>query len=407
MRKVFVTGMGLISALGNSVESVFNGLIENRSGVVAMPEWSTKAGLFTHVGAPAEKFDSMKIPRAARRTMSRMSEMATLATMDAIKQSGLNIAEKNHRALMCMGCSGGSPEIFEEYFRKIIERGGPEGQMGTTFFKVMNHTVPTNVASAMSFNGAVFSPSSACATSAQAIILGWELIQSGLYDIVIAGGADDLHYTSAAVFDVVMAASRGYNDRPQEASRPFDSKRDGLVVGEGASVLVLESEENLIRRKGKALAQLESGAYLCSGAHMSQNNATVMKEVMNLALERAHVAPSEVSYINAHTTATRQGDAEEAEAIGQVFGKNVPVSSLKGHFGHSLAACGGIEAIASIKMMERGVLIPTRNLVDIDPACSQVQHVQSLSEMPVQRVLSNNFAFGGINTSLILSTPVV
>lgn len=407
MRKVFVTGMGLISALGNSVEDVFNGLTENRSGIVYMQEWSTKNGLHTHIGAPVQRFDNMKIPRAARRTMSGMSEMATLATMDAVKQAGINLAEKNHRAVMAMGCSGGSPEIFEEYFRKLIERGGPEGQMGTTFFKIMNHTVPTNVAAAMGFNGAVFSPSSACATSAQSIILGWELIQSGLYDLVVAGGADDLHYTSAAVFDVVMAASRGYNDRPDQGSRPFDAKRDGLVVGEGASVVILESEDHLKRRGGKALAQLESGAYLCSGAHMSQNNAAVMKEVMNLALDRAEINASKVDYINAHATATRQGDTEEAEAIGQVFGKNVPVSSLKGHFGHSLAACGGIEVIASVKMMEKNVLIPTRNLTEIDPACSQIQHIQKVTETPVRRVLSNNFAFGGINTSLILSTPVV
>ena len=399
--------MGLISALGNSVEDVFNGLVENRTGIVEMPEWKTKVGLFSHIGAPVQKFDSLKIPRTARRTMSAMSEMATVATMDAVQQAKINLAELNNKAVMCMGCSGGSPEVFEEYFRKLIERGGPEGQMGTTFFKIMNHTVPTNVASALGFNGAVFSPSSACATSAQAIILGWELIQSGLYDVVVAGGADDLHYTSAAVFDVVMAASRGYNDNSQIASRPFDSKRDGLVVGEGASVVILESEDSLKRRNAKALAQMHSGAYLCSGAHMSQNNATAMKDVMNLALERAKMNPDEIQYINAHATATRQGDAEEAQAISLVFGKNVPVSSLKGHFGHSLAACGGIEVIASVKMMEKGVLIPTRNLDEIDPACSQIQHVQNLKSVPVQKVLSNNFAFGGINTSLIISTPVV
>jgi 3-oxoacyl-[acyl-carrier-protein] synthase II len=403
--KVFITGMGAATSLGVGVESMFRSLLENRSGVRHYPEWQKYKGLGTHLGAPVPEYDVSKLPRSARRTMSRMSEMAAVATMEAIQMADLQIG--NHlstpRILLCMGSTTGSPETLELYFKKLIERGGPEGQLGTSFFKVMNHSVAANVASALAFRGPVMSPSSACATSAQAMIMGWELIQSGMYDIVIAGGADELHYTSGAVFDIVQAASRGYNDRPGLAPRPFDKDRDGLVVSEGAGVVILESEQSIRSRGGRAHAQFLGGSYYCDGAHMSQSNSSAMIEVMKTSLERAKVSPSSIGYVNAHATATVQGDAEEAQAIGAVFGNQIPVSSLKGHFGHSLAACGAIEVISSIKMMEEKVLIPTRNLSQIDPACAQVSHIVEKREAKTDLVLSNNFAFGGMNTSLIVS----
>ena len=302
-----------------------------------------------------------------------------------------------------MGSTSGSPATLELYFKKLFERGGPEGQLSTSFFKVMNHSVPANVASALGFRGAMLSPSAACATSSQAMILGWELIRAGLYDTVIAGGADELHYMSAAVFDVVHAASRHYNDRPSEASRPFDKARDGLVVSEGASVVVMESGDRVAERAARPLAELLGGAYLCDGSHMSQSSGATMSEVMRMALDRAKRNASDVQYVNAHATATVHGDEEEAKAIGAVFGSVTPVSSLKGHLGHNLAACGVNEAIACIEMMRRGVLVPTRNLDEIAPECSMVRHLREPENTAIHTVLSNNFAFGGMNTSLVLS----
>jgi 3-oxoacyl-[acyl-carrier-protein] synthase II len=401
--KVFVTGTGIVSSLGNSVEDMFNGLVENRSGVKTYPEWKNYNGLFSHVGAPAQSYDIMKIPRSARRTMSPMSEMAVLATQQALSQSKIELGESSPRILMCMGSTTGSPVNMESYFKKLFERGGPEGQMGTGFFKIMNHSVAANVAAALNFRGPSVSPSSACATSAQAIVMGWEFVRSGLYDIVIAGGADELHYTSAAVFDTVLAASRGYNDRPSETPKPFDLRRDGLVVSEGASIVILESEKSCKARGAKPLAQLNGGAYLCDGSHMSQSSKENMIDVMKATLDRAEMAPTSIGYVNAHATGTLQGDQEETQAIGGLFGSQMPVSSLKGHFGHSLAACGGIELIACMKMMERKVVIPTRNLTEIDPRCAQVLHVQERKNVSINAMMSNNFAFGGINTSLIVS----
>jgi 3-oxoacyl-[acyl-carrier-protein] synthase II len=403
--KVFITGMGAVSSLGMGVDETFAGLLEGRTGVRRFADWEKYRGLGTLLGAPAPSFDVSRIPRSARRTMSRMSEMAVFATTEALGMADLPIGDhvSTPRVLLCMGSTTGSPETMELYFKKLIERQGPEGQLGTNFFKVMNHSIAANVASALGFRGPVMSPSSACATSAQAMIMGWELIQSGLYDIVIAGGGDELHYTSAAIFDIVQAASRGYNDRPEQASRPFDDARDGLVVSEGAGVVILESEASVRKRGVRPHARFLGGAYLCDGTHMSQPNASAMIEVMNASFDRAGIRSTEVDYVNAHATGTVQGDAEEAQAVGEVLGSKIPISSLKGHFGHSLAACGAIEAICSVKMMQNEVLIPTRNLDRVSASCSQVFHLQEKRAAQPKVVLSNNFAFGGMNTSLLVS----
>lgn len=403
-RRVYITGMGALTSLGNSVNEMFSGLLQNRTGVRHIPEWEKYNGLHSHLGAPVAPYDPMVIPRSARRTMSPMSEMAVLATEQALQNAKLSKDELNSpRVLMIMGSTSGSGITLETYFKKLFEKGGPEGQVSTSFFKVMNHSVPANVASAFGFKGSLLSPSSACSTSAQAMILGWELLQTGLYDLVIAGGADELHYMSAAIFDIVLAASRKYNATPEKSPRPFDQDRDGLVVSEGASIVVMESEDSVQRRGAKKLAEFCGGAYLCNGTHMSQSNSSTMMEVMRVALERSNIQASQIEYVNAHATGTQQGDQEEARAIGSVFGSQMPVSSLKGHFGHSLAACGTLEVIASIQMMKHQVIIPTRNLEKVDPECQGVDHVLEVRKKDIRTILSNNFAFGGMNTSLIVS----
>jgi len=403
--KVYVTGMGALTSLGNDVGTFFEALKRGESGVRAYPEWKQYNGLHSHIAAPVPDYDVMKIPRQVRRSMSRMSEMAALATFQAISHADLQPGPQlnSPRVLIMMGSTSGSPHTFETYFRKLIERGGPEGQLSTSFFKVMNHSVAANVAAALDFNGALMSPSCACATSTQAMIAGWELIKAGLYDIVIAGGADELHYMSTSIFDIVLAASRGYNERPTESPRPFDQERDGLVVSEGAGVVILESEKSVAARKARPLAEVRGGAYLCDGSHMSQSSSETMTKVMRASLERCGLNASDVDYVNAHATGTVHGDIEEAKAISQTFGEGMATSSLKGHLGHSLAACGAVEAIACIKMMEEGVLITTRNLNQAAADCGPLRHITELTTARVRTTLSNNFAFGGMNTSLLLS----
>jgi len=401
--QVVVTGMGCMSSLGNSVNEMFDGLLQNKSAVRFYPEWKDKNGLYAHLGAPVPEYNIKQIPRTTRRTMSRMSEMAALATFEAIKQAGLTDLN-SPRTVLIMGSTSGSAETLESYFKLLLEKGGPEGQVSTSFFKVMNHTVAANVGAALGFNGPYFSPSSACATSSQAMILGWELLQTGMYDCVIAGGADEMSYLSSAIFDIVYAASRGFDDKPSESPRPFDKNRDGLVVSEGAGMVVMETAEHAARRGARSLAEMAGGAYHTDCSHMSQSHKGAMITVMNEALRRSGLALTDINYINAHATGTLQGDAEEAQSIREVFGDRAIVSSLKGYLGHTLAACGTLEAIACIKMLEMGEVIPTRNLTVIDPNCEGIWLLKDGERLKknLTAVMSNNFAFGGMNTSLVL-----
>ncbi len=400
--KTYITGYGIFSSLGNSAKEMFSALLESRSAVRFMQEWADYPHLHAKLGAPVVPYDKSVMPRIVRRTMSPMSEMASLATFQALEQAQIKISDIDpQRTLLTLGSTTGSPQTMEEYFQKS-QGNGLASQPGTAFFKVMNHSVASNVAVALSFNGAVSSPSSACATSAQAAIMGWEMIQSGLYDMVICGGADELHHLSSAVFDNVFAASRGFSDSPESSPRPFDHRRDGLVVSEGASVIILENEKSIARRNGVKLAEFVGGAYLCESSHMSQSNSQQMIKTMSLALQRAELKASDIQYVNAHATGTLQGDGQECAAIAALFGDQVPVSSLKGHFGHSMAACGVAEVIASIQMMDSGTLIGTRNLEEVSADCQGVLHLKSNVNQKVNTVLSNNFAFGGINTSLIV-----
>ncbi len=403
IEEVWITGVGAISPLGHSQDAIFDALISNQSGVQTYPEWRNLKGLHSFLGSPAKPFSVDEIPRVKRRSMSRMSEMATLATIQALKSANLTLAnQESDRVLFCMGSTSGSPYMLEEYYRKYFERGGPEGQLSTSFFKVMNHSVAANVTSAMDFKGPLLAPSSACSTSSQTVTLAWELLRKGTYDCVVAGAADELHSTTAAIFDTVMAASRGYNDRPDEAPRPFDQHRDGLVVGEGAGILVLERATTARDRGARPLAILEGASYRVDGSHMTQPQPDSMEATLRNALSRAGIEAKAVDYVSAHATGTVQGDALESQAIGRVMGDSVPVSSLKGHFGHTLAACGTLEVISAMAMMDRGFVIPTRNLKNIDPQCQHLNLPKEPLKKALHRVMINNFAFGGMNNSIIL-----
>lgn len=401
--RVAITGMGAVSSLGNSVEEMFGSLLRGESAVREFPEWRQLKGLNSFLGAPAKPYDISRIPRQARRSMSPMSEMAVESTLQALGQANLKLDTPSSRNCLIFGSTTGSPNMLESHFKKFFERGGPEGQLSTSFFKVMNHSVASNVAAAIAYQGPQLGLSSACSTSSHAMILGWELIHSGLYDLVVVGGADELHHMTAGVFDTVEAASRSFNDRPDFTPRPFDQARDGLVVSEGACALVMESEEHARKRGATIHGYLLGGAYICDGSHMSQPRKLAMIAAMELAMTRAGVSKQDIQYINAHATGTRLGDAEEGLAVEQLFSDKTMVSSLKAHFGHSLAACGGIEAMLTLEMMRRGIVIPTRNLTDPDPACGSIRLIQKVTETPVRTALSNNFAFGGINTALVLS----
>jgi 3-oxoacyl-[acyl-carrier-protein] synthase II len=260
-----------------------------------------------------------------------------------------------------------------------------------------------NVAQYLGIKGVVKATSAACASGLQAVGAGYDQIRLGRQDIVLCGGGEELHETTVGSFDILFAASSKYNDSPSQTPRPFDAQRDGLVCGEGAGVIVMESYDSAVRRGAKILAEV-AGYHTCSnGTHVSQSDDTSMVTCMHTALQSAGLSAGEIGYVNAHATGTQQGDAAESRAIRTVFGDAVPVSSLKGNMGHTLGSSGPIELAATLEMMNTGVIYPTHNLLDIGPDCAGIHHVQEKTPRRFSAFLKNSFAFGGINAAVVCS----
>jgi 3-oxoacyl-[acyl-carrier-protein] synthase II len=247
----------------------------------------------------------------------------------------------------------------------------------------------------------VITTSSACTSGSQGIGYAYEAIRSGKQTAMIAGGAEELCATEAAVFDTLFATSTR-NDAPHTTPRPFDKARDGLVIGEGAGCLILEEMEHAQARGAHIYAEIVGFGTNSDGCHVTQPNSSTMAEAMRLALEDAGLPASAIGYVNAHGTATQHGDVAESHATHAIFGSGMPISSLKSYMGHTLGACGALEAWISIQMMNEGWFAPTVSLTDIDPECASLDYIAGEGRhMQCDYVMSNNFAFGGINTSLI------
>jgi len=230
-----------------------------------------------------------------------------------------------------------------------------------------------------------------------------DVIRHGRQDIMLAGGAEELHAIATGMFDLLNATSTNFNDQPERASRPFDRDRDGLVCGEGAGVIVLESLEHASARGAQIYAEVKGFSLSASGLHVSQSNNAGMIRCITAALADAQVNAADIDYINAHATGTPQGDCEEAEAIQKLFGDKPPVSSLKGYLGHTLGAAGALELIATLRMMRKGVLYPTRNLDNVADDCGGINHLTQFEERRLDIVLKNSFGFGGVNSALVLA----
>ena len=270
------------------------------------------------------------------------------------------------------------------------------------FFKCASHTVAMNVAQMLGIRGEVLSPSSACASSMQAIGLGFQLIRAGILDMAFCGGAEEVTSMVIGSFESVFAtAPAARNDNPETASRPFDAQRDGLVCGEGAGVIVLESLDSAQVRNAAILGEVAGYNTSAGGSHISQSDAGAIRDGINAALRDAGVAPQDIDYVSAHATGTIQGDASESEALRQVFGGRVPVSSLKGCLGHTMGASGAIELAACLMMMRDGVIYPTRNLEQPAEDCLGLNHIQQQTPAKINCFIKNCFAFGGINAILV------
>ncbi|MCP4638985.1 MAG: beta-ketoacyl-[acyl-carrier-protein] synthase family protein [bacterium] len=403
MRRVVVTGMGIWSPIGNSLDEVSQALRTGVSGIVAVPEWERIKGLRPRVAGTVKDVPEKEIPRAFRRTMGRMAILGALAARDAVAAAGLDSESlTSERVGVAMGSTTGSVPALDELLSYYRDDADIDPQEGTLFMKAMGHTVAANVAAYLGTRGHLLSPCSACASSTQAIGLGFELIQAGVQDVMVCGGADDLHPSTAGVFDVVHAASKGFNDAPERTPRPFDRDRDGLVVGEGGCALILEDFDRARDRGATMLGEVLSYVTGRGTANMTSPDADSMLRCMKRALDHADVAPRDVDYVNAHATATLMGDIEEARALRDLFGDGVPVGATKGYTGHTLAACGAMEAVFSLLMMGEGFLAASHNLDTIDPECAGLNHLLEGKEAQPRVAMSSNFAFGGVNATLVL-----
>ena len=402
IKRVVITGMGSVSPFGNDVKALMDGIEHGRSAVRLMEGWDKYKGLRSHVAAPAEIQDERKIPRNKRRFMGRMSIFSAQAAEQALADAGISTADIPQLKIGCaIGSTMGSAKSINDAFEIMLPEKDISQLNSSMFFQCMSHTAAANVAQYLELEGYIMATSAACASSLHAIGAGYDLVRLGRQDIMLCGGAEEVHPTVTGSFDVLMATSAGFNNDPSKTPRPFDRDRDGLVCGEGSGVIVLEDYERAVSRNAMIYAEIIGYSTNGNGSHVSQSNKDSMVKCMQQALSDAGITKHEVDYINAHATATLQGDKEEAEAIKEVFGSSVPVSSLKGYIGHTLGASGAIELIASLQMMQKGVIYPTLNLENISPECMGIDHVMSPVTKKIDTILKNCFAFGGINAALV------
>jgi 3-oxoacyl-[acyl-carrier-protein] synthase II len=402
LKRVVITGVGAVSPLGNDVPSLMSGIEGGRSAVQYMEGWDRYIGLRSLVAAPAELKNERAIPRKSRRSMGRMSFFAVQATEQALADAGIGLETLSSGRIGCIiGSTTGSAESLNETFEAMLPERDLSQLSAMKFFQCVSHTAAMNVAQYLGITGCVMATSAACASSLQAIGAGYDLVRLGKQDVVLCGGSEELHPTVTASFDILFATSSGYNEDPQRTPRPFDSRRDGLVCGEGSGMVALEELERARSRNAKIYAEIIGYHTSGSGDHVSQSNRDSIVRCLRGALASAELQPSDIDYINAHGTATRHGDEVEAGAIREVFGDAVPVSSLKGNIGHTLGASGALELIVSLGMMERGVIYPTLNLDTVDGSCEGIRHVRKTANRDVKILMKNCFAFGGINAALV------
>ncbi|MCM8614106.1 beta-ketoacyl-ACP synthase [Accumulibacter sp.] len=406
MRRVVVTGMAGITGLGDNWETIEANLRTGRSAVRHIPEWAEIEGLNTHLGAPVEFVPPAHYPRKAIRSMGRVSLLAVRATEMALVHAGLlgdRVVSSGDMGI-AYGSSFGSIDPVRG-FGKMLDQHSMADLNATSYIQMMPHTTAVNAALHFGLQGRVIPTSSACTSGSQSIGYAYEAIRFGKQTVMLAGGAEELSAASAAVFDLLFATSTK-NHAPSLTPRPFDRDRDGLVVGEGAATLVLEEYEHARARGAKILIEVIGFGTNTDGSHVTQPEAETMATAMRLALADAGLPAATIGYVSAHGTATDRGDVAESRATNEVLGNAVPISSMKSYLGHTLGACGAIEAWWAIEMMNRRWFAPTLNLDTPDPACAPLRHVVGSGlTLETQYVMSNNFAFGGINTSLIFSMP--
>jgi len=402
MKRVVITGMSAITPIGNDWETVSENLKNQQTGIKTMDEWDKYSGLNTRLAAPVDFQRPKHYSRKQIRGMGRVALLATYATELALIDADLlNSPILNSGNMgVAYGSSSGSFDGLIDFTKMLINND--KGSLNaTSYIRMMGHTCPVNIGLHFGINGRIIPTSSACTSSSQGLGYAYEAIKFGLQTVMVAGGSDELSASQAAVFDTLFATSIR-NNEADKTPRPFDIDRDGLVIGEGAGSFILEEREHAIARGANIYAEIVGFGTNSDGMHITQPDSNSMQVAMKLAMQDAKVDADSIGYISAHGTSTDRGDIAESQATAQVLGNNTPISAMKSYTGHTLGACGAIEAWAAINMMNEGWFHATANLDNIDPQCADLDYIKGdIRQIDCAYIMSNNFAFGGINTSLI------
>tara|TARA_Y100000782_G_scaffold41136_1_gene45962 strand:- start:401306 stop:402553 length:1248 start_codon:yes stop_codon:yes gene_type:complete len=408
-RRVVVTGMGVVSPLGNNMADTWSAMKQGKSGISTITAFDASEGYSCTIAGEVKNFDASAVitPKDAKR-MDRFIQLGLVATHEALEQAGLAgegaiKEEDSYRYGTALGSGIGGFPLIEETHKTLMEKGP---RRVSPFFipAILVNLISGHVSMRYNTRGPNISHVSACATSAHALGEAAEMIRRGAADVMVAGGAESTVCPLAiAGFGAMRALSTGYNDSPEKASRPFDKDRDGFVLGEGAATLILEEYEHAKARGATILAELKGYGLSGDAYHLSSPDPDHKgsEAAMRMALQQAGIDASEVGYVNAHATSTPAGDEIESKAIESVFGPNVLVSATKSMSGHLLGAAGGFEAAISIMAMREGILPPTINLDNLSESCNLDYIANTAREVKVDNILSNSFGFGGTNAALV------
>lgn len=404
MRRVVITGMGGLSPIGTTWREVEERLRSGRNGIRFMSEWDDIEGLNTRLGAVVPALDlPAHYDRKRTRSMGRVGLLATRASEIALEEAGLleDPVLTSGRTGVAFGSSSGSPPALSD-LAKILITKSTSSVKANSYIQIMPHMTAVNVSVFFGICGRLIPTSTACTSGSLAIGLAYEAIREGRQTVMVAGGADELCPSQATVFDTLFATSTR-NDAPDGTPRPFDEERDGLVVGEGAGAMVLEELEHARARGAAIHAEVVGFGTNTDGQHVTQPSQDTMAAAIRAAVEDSGLPAEVIGYVNAHGTATDVGDVAESRATRDALGAAVPISSLKSYIGHTLGACGSLEAWMTVEMLKRGWFAPTLNLQKVDERCAELDYLRGEGrQLDLEYVMSNNFAFGGVNTSLIL-----
>lgn len=408
MKRVVITGIGAVTAFGKEWAEIKSAFQRKQNAVQTRADWETQyPELEARLGAEIHGYTPPKHwNRKQLRSLGRVSQFVVEASERALANAGLLDENsvifdwlKDGRMGVACGSSTGSTNDIKDA-AELLMTGKSDGFNANTYVRMMPHTTAANIGIFFGLTGRIIPTSSACSSGSQGIGYAYEAIKYGMIPMMLAGGGEEFCASEVYVFDSLYAASRR-NDNPKGTPRPYDRDRDGLVIGEGAGMFVLEELEHALARGANIIAEVVGYGANSDGSHVTRPQATTMQRCMELALKDAGIQPSQIGYVNGHGTATEQGDIAETQATEAVFGK-IPLSSQKSYLGHTLGACGALESWFSIEMMRDGWFAPTLNLENIDERCGKLDYIQGDGrEIQTDYVMNNNFAFGGVNTSLI------